>query len=288
MPAANYQVQLDVFSGPLDLLLFLVRRDEIALPDLSLERLTAQYVEFLEANAAALRDLDTAGDFIAVAAQLLYLKSRQLLPPDELPADDAGADDAALDDPRWELIRQLLEYKRFKEAAAALAQRESARLDLFTRPPAAADADAHAALAAAAAQGSGGLALEELSTLDLLNAFHRLLRRLTATRRTGGRSAREIYEERFTVADKIDELLRRLESLEWTAGAGASLAFEELFSPTAPRAEWVVTFLALLELVRMKKLRVMQEAGFGEIRLARKEGLPTAAAAVQGQADASG
>ena len=261
----DYQVQLDVFSGPLDLLLYLVRKDEIELYDLSLERLTTQYVGFLEQHAEALRDLDTAGDFIAVAAHLLYLKSRRLLPPDELPAEET-ADDAALDDPHWELIRQLLEYKKFKQAGLRLGEREGARLDLFTRPSAAAEADLQSLCSAA--DGAGGLLLGELSTLDLLNAFGRILQRLRDDRPA---AAREIYEERFTVGDKINELLRRTDELVWRVGAEASLSFEELFAAAVSRTEIVVTFLALLELVRLRRLRVAQPAGFQEIRIFRKD-----------------
>ena len=264
MPA-DYQVQLDVFSGPLDLLLYLVRKEEIELYDLSLERLTAQYVGFLENHAEALRDLDNAGDFIAVAAHLLYLKSRRLLPSDALPPEDA-ADDAMLDDPRWELIRQLLEYKKFKQAGFGLGAREGARLDLFSRPVAAAEADMQILNAAA---DSGELLLQELSTLDLLQAFGRILQRID--QRGGSEAAREIYEERFTVGDKIGELLRRTEELVWREGVGASLSFDELFVAAVSRTEVVVTFLALLELVRLKRLRVAQPAGFQEIRIFRKD-----------------
>ncbi len=264
MPA-DYQVQLDVFSGPLDLLLYLVRKNEIELFDLSLERLTAHYLGYLDMHAEALRDLDTAGDFIAVVAQLLYLKSRRVLPPDELPAEEA-ADDTMLDDPHWELIRHLLEYKKFKQASFTLGEREGARFDLFARPSEAAEADVKNA--AASGDGGGELLLGELSTLDLLSAFGRLLDRL---RESATDTTREIVAERFTVGDKIQELLRLTEELVWRAGPEASLSFDELFGAAATRTELVVTFLALLELVRLKRLRVAQPAGFQEIRIFRKE-----------------
>lgn len=270
MPA-DYQVQLDVFSGPLDLLLYLVRKDEIELFDLSLERLTAHYSGYLELHAEALRDLDTAGDFIAVVAQLLYLKSRRVLPPDELPAEDP-ADESALDDPHWELIRQLLEYKKFKQAGFSLGEREGARFDLFARPSEAAAADVKnaSALGGDGGGGTGGgeLLLGELSTLDLLSAFGRLLDRL---RESATDNAREIVAERFTVGDKIQELLRRTDELVWKEGPEASVSFDELFGAAASRTELVVTFLALLELVRLKRLRVAQPAGFQEIRIYRKD-----------------
>src|SRR5436189_5923132 len=113
----DYKVKLEVFEGPLDLLLYLIKRDEIDIYDISLERITKQYLEYLQAFKEL--NIDVAGEFIVMAANLLYIKSRSLLPVDQQPPEE----EAEEDDPRWELIRQLIEYKKFKEAAAQLHDR---------------------------------------------------------------------------------------------------------------------------------------------------------------------
>src|SRR5436305_8891047 len=114
----DYKVRLEIFEGPLDLLLYLVKRDEIDIYEISLERITRQYLEYLQAFKEL--NIDLAGEFVVMAANLIYLKSRSLLPVDQQPPDE----EAEEDDPRWELIRQLIEYKKFKEAAAELHVRE--------------------------------------------------------------------------------------------------------------------------------------------------------------------
>ena len=248
-PGVDYQVRLDIFEGPLDLLLYLVRKEEIELYELSLERLTRQYLDYLA--AAPRLDLDRAGDFIAMAAHLIYLKSRRLLPPDQqAPGDDAAEEE----DPRWELIRQLVEYKKFKDAAGYLQSVEGVRLDLFARPPGLPPEPGKEESAL-----SGAMALGDIGVFDLLNAFQKMLRRFE--RRDAARETRTvIFEENFTVADKIE----RLRSLVAQA-RGQPLAFTELFARAASRVEMVVTFLALLELVRLKRLRVVQSGAFEEV-----------------------
>src|SRR5947209_17698513 len=114
---ADYKVKLDVFEGPLDLLLYLITRDEIDIYDISLERITRQYLEYLQAFKEL--NIDVAGQLVVMASNLIYLKSRSLLPLDQQPPEE----DADEDDPRWELIRQLIGYKKFKEAATELQQR---------------------------------------------------------------------------------------------------------------------------------------------------------------------
>src|SRR5881227_1711360 len=123
----DYKVKLEVFEGPLDLLLYLIKRDEIDIYDISLERITKQYLEYLEAFKEL--NIDIAGEFIVMAANLIYLKSRSLLPADQQPPDE----EAEEDDPRWDLIRQLIEYKKFKEAAEQLHARELQWERVFTR-----------------------------------------------------------------------------------------------------------------------------------------------------------
>src|ERR1700755_1841572 len=124
---SDYKVRLEVFEGPLDLLLFLVKRDEIDIYEISLERITRQYLEYLQAFKEL--NIELAGEFVVMAANLLYWKSRSLLPVDQQPPDE----DADEGDPRWELIRQLIEYKKFKEAAGELHARELIQERIFTR-----------------------------------------------------------------------------------------------------------------------------------------------------------
>src|SRR5213078_16858 len=123
----DYKVKLEVFEGPLDLLLYLIKQDEIEIYDISLERITSQYLEYLQAFKEL--NIELAGEFIVMAANLIYLKSRSLLPLDQQPPEE----DAGEEDPRWELIRQLIEYKKFKEAATQLHDRARDQERIFTR-----------------------------------------------------------------------------------------------------------------------------------------------------------
>src|SRR5881394_4572148 len=123
----DYKVKLEIFEGPLDLLLYLIKRDEIDIYDISIERITGQYLEYIQAFKEL--NIDVAGEFIVMAANLIYLKSRSLLPADQQPPEE----DSEEDDPRWDLIRQLIEYKKFKEAAADLHLRELEQERIFAR-----------------------------------------------------------------------------------------------------------------------------------------------------------
>src|SRR5437879_7834682 len=157
----DYKVKLEVFEGPLDLLLYLIKRDEIDIHDISIERITRQYLEYLQAFKEL--NIDIAGEFIVMAANLIYLKSRSLLPVDQQPPDE----EAEEDDPRWDLIRQLIEYKKFKEAAAHLHVRELAQERIFSR-------DGGLATAIAAAP----LRLGEVGIFQLINAFQNVIKRV--------------------------------------------------------------------------------------------------------------
>jgi len=238
----DYKVKLEVFEGPLDLLLYLIKRDEVDIYDISIERITTQYLEYMDAFQVL--NIDLAGEFIVMAANLLYIKSRTLLPKDLQMADE----DAEEEDPRWELIRQLIEYKKFKEAASQLRNREALQEQLFPRFPAVPD------LAAAEP-----LLIEEVGIFDLINAFQKILKRLE---KQAPENLREIFEENHTVSDKIDYLLQ-------ITGSAVPVRFEECFAEAASRSEIVVTFLALLELIRLKQLRVRQDGAFAEIWIER-------------------
>jgi len=240
---SEYKVRLEAFEGPLDLLLYLVKKDEVDIYDISIERLTAQYLEYL--GTFEVLQIEVAGEFLVMAATLLYIKSRTLLPKDQQPPEDEEDEE----DPRWELIRQLIEYRKFKEAAAHLRDKEELQAALFPR---AVPLDPkHAPVF------NDNLLLGDVGILDLINAFQRALKRLPVEEKPG-----EIREETYTVTDRIQHLMRIIER-------GASLKFDELFGEASTRSELVITFLALLELIRMKQFRVRQEEQFGEIWLDR-------------------
>ena len=149
----DYKVKLEIFEGPLDLLLYLIKRDELDIYDISIERITRQYLEYLQAFKEL--NIDVAGEFIVMAANLLYIKSRSLLPVDQQPPEE----EAEEDDPRWELIRQLIEYKKFKEAAAQLHDRALEQENTFVRG------------GISTSEGVRPLLLGEVGIFQLINAF---------------------------------------------------------------------------------------------------------------------
>ena len=237
----DYKVKLEVFEGPLDLLLYLIKRDEVDIYDISIERITKQYLSYLDAFQVL--NIELAGEFIVMAANLLYIKSRTLLPVEQQMAEE----DAEEDDPRWELIRQLIEYKKFKEAASLMRDQEAMQENLFARVPVTPDL-----------APSENLLVDEVGIFDLIHAFQKILKRLEKK----PEDLREIFAENFTVSDKIDHVLRLTSS-------GVPIRFEELFADAAGRTEIVVTFLAMLELIRLKQLRVRQESMCTEIWIDR-------------------
>jgi segregation and condensation protein A len=235
---SDYKVKLEIFEGPLDLLLYLVKRDEIDIYDISLERITRQYLEYLQAFKEL--KIDVAGEFVAMAANLIYLKSRSLLPVDQQPPEE----DADEQDPRWDLIRQLIEYKKFKEAAAELDLRALRQERIFAREGASAPAI------------DQPLRLGEVGIFQLINAFQNVIRRVEARQ-----NFQEIFGEHFTVSDKIDMILQRV-------GNGELVRFSDLFGAIVSRVEIVVTFLALLELIRLRQVRAIQKNLFDDIEIA--------------------
>ncbi len=236
---SEYKVKLEIFEGPLDLLLYLIKKDELDIYEISLERITRQYLEYLQAFKEL--NIDVAGEFVVMAANLIYLKSRSLLPVDQQPPEE----DAEEDDPRWDLIRQLIEYKKFKEAAAQLQVRQLEQERIFVREP----NGMEPVLAAP-------LRLGEVGIFQLINAFQTVLKRLDARE-----NLQEIFGEHYTVSDKIEWILQRV-------GDGVPLRFSELFATMASRVEIVVTFLALLELIRLHQVSARQTDPFDEIEIA--------------------
>ena len=237
----EYKVQLEVFEGPLDLLLYLIRREEVDIYDIPIERITTQYVQYLD--LMRMLDLNVAGDFLVMAATLMMIKSRMLLPPEERPVLEEEEEE----DPRWDLVRQLVEYKKFKDAAIFLETLEEEREGIFGR-----EGD-HLAL-----EQKPDVALHDVSLFDLLTVFNEALKRVSQE------DLREIFAERFTVADKIEAIVQRLQRED-------RISFVSLFDHMASRHEIVCTFLAVLELIRLRQIRAVQEQVFGDILVARAD-----------------
>ncbi len=241
----NYKVKLDIFEGPLDLLLYLIRKDEVDVLDVNIERVTKQYITYID--TFKMLNIDLAGEFIVMAANLMYLKSRTLLPRPVQPPDE----DAEEEDPRWELIRQLIEYKKFKDAAGFLARRQMQMENVFPAVP-------EVPLSAQTVTPSG---LPEMGIFDLIRAFQKVLVRF---QKEDIAMMHEIVDDKFTVSDKIDALLR-------TVLPGEQIVFLSLFQEATSRDEVIVTFVALLELIKLRQFRVTQNHLLGEITLYRNE-----------------
>jgi segregation and condensation protein A len=198
---------------------------------------------------------DVAGEFMVMGATLMYIKSRMLLPQDQQISDpEAPADEL---DPRWDLIRQLVEYKKFKEAAEHLHTKEVLQESLYTRQQSTLGFEL---------PSEENTVLGEVSIFDLLNAFNKVLKRADQAE-----NLQEIFEDRYTVSDKIDFILKLTAMEERTT-------FARLFEGMASRTEIIVTFLAILELIRLKQLRVAQAESFGEIDIVRVKEDPATSA----------
>lgn len=239
---AEYKVQFDVFEGPLDLLLYLVKKQEVDIWEVNLTKLATEFIEYVDLMREF--DLEVAGEFLVMAATLMYIKSRELLPVDQQVKTEGDEDDEA--DPRWELIRKLVEYKKFKDAAGQLQELETRQEHVFVRQPPKPEFEPEEP-----ANRS------DASIFDLINAVNAVLKRFNARDET-----RDIFEDKWSVSEKI-ELLRNL------SDSRARLTFSELFSDATSRTEVVVTFLALLELIRMRQLVCVQSDVFGEIAIER-------------------
>jgi segregation and condensation protein A len=233
------KVQLEIFEGPLDLLLYLVRKEEVDIYEVNLTKMATQFIEYVRLMKEL--DLDIAGEFLVMAATLMYIKSRELLPKNQQPDMPEEEEE---EDPRWELIRQLVEYKKFKDAAARLQEREHLQEQIYARVP-----------------GRPDFAVEpanvrpEVSIFDLVNAVNSVLKRFGQREQS-----RDVFEDKWTVSEKIEMIGTLLRERN-------RLLFSELFETAMHRTEIIVTFLALLELIRMKQLRVAQEEAFSEIEI---------------------
>ena len=241
----DYRVRLDIFEGPLDLLLYLIKKDEVDIYDISIERVTKQYMAYID--AFKMLNIELASEFIVMAATLMYIKSRTLLPK----AVVEGQEDEEEDDPRWDLIRQLVEYKKFKDAAGFLGRREWENAQVYAGLPLIEEVEDE--------EPEEPTPLPDVGIFDLIRAFQRILKRFDEKTELG-----EIVDDRFTVTDKIDYLLEHV-------APGESLNFLSLFESASTRDEVIVTFVALLELIKLRHFSVEQADALGDIVLLRNE-----------------
>jgi segregation and condensation protein A len=253
---SEYKVKFEVFEGPLDLLLYLIKKQEVDIYEVNLTQLATQFIEYIE--VMRMLDLEIAGEFLVMASTLMYIKSRELLPVDQQVKAEGEEDD---EDPRWELIRQLVEYRKFKDAAAQLQQLEERQGDVFRRE-------------APKPVFESEPAKPDVSVFDLINAVNTILKRFTD--REG--EARDIFEDKWTVSEKIELLAK-------TMASRPRLRFSELFDGVTSRTEVVVTFLAMLELIRLKQIVCVQQDHFAEIEIIKSEPpAPTIPAEIPDQA----
>lgn len=236
----NYRVQLEGFEGPLDLLLYLIKKEEMSIYDIPIAHITEQYLEYMRMMEEL--DIAVAGEFLVMAATLIHIKTKMLLPRDPI-AEAAGEE---LEDPRQELVEQLLEHQRYKAAAEFFHSRMILERESFARP----------------------LAPEEkenveisVGVFDLLTAFRDVFLRAQALMEI------EIARDEVTLAEKLAEVHALIE-------ASDAVNVRELFERSRSKRELVITFLAILELVKEQKIRIVQSDVFGEIEARKREAAP--------------
>jgi len=235
----DYPVRLQNFEGPLDLLLHLIRKHELNVYDIPIALVTQQYLEYLDLMQEM--NLDIAGEFLVMAATLIHIKSRTLLPRPDPTQDDPE------EDPREALVRRLLEHQKYKAAAELLHEKEIERSAQWGRPDG----------RLAGVVGEPPEPEIEVDLFSLMAAFRQVLERARH------RPVVVLPPERISIEDRIEQLLQRLSETD-------ACGFEELFIDVATRSGMIVTFLALLEMIRMKYIRVFQQANFGPIRVYKR------------------
>jgi segregation and condensation protein A len=240
----QYHVRLAEFDGPIELLLHLIRKHEYDIYDIPISEITRQYLETLELMKEL--NLNVAGEFLFMAATLIHIKSRMLLPP---PHED-GTEDEPFEDPRAQLVARLLEYQKYKEAAQLLHQKQTIRSAMWLRP----DSAAQPFLGQ---KEDSSEEFVEVDLFELVSAFREVLER--------ARRRKDFTIERYRVS--LEEMIERLKV---KIQPGASITFEQLFEDAVTRGMLIVTFLALLELVRLRVLRLYQRKSFGTIHVMRR------------------
>jgi len=233
----SYKVKLDIFEGPLDLLLYLIKKEEVNIYDIPIAKILDQYLKYLE--LMKLLDLSIAGEFIVMAATLMQIKSKMLLPAESVPQEELEE----LTDPRADLVKRLLEYQQFKEAAMQLRQKEIYRKEQFTRK--------------IKDDGDGGPYFEA-SLFDLITAFSKALKDVPKE------LFYEVIKDEVTVEDKIHDILHELL-------VRPKIVLTELFEKAKNKLEIIVVFMSVLELIRLKEILVVQKNIFGEIIIIRNQ-----------------
>ncbi len=231
----TYQIKLPIFEGPLDLLLHLIKEHEINIYDIPIAFITQQYLEYIE--LLKILNLEIAGEFLVMASTLIHIKSRTLLPKSEVTID--AEEDG--EDPREELVRKLLEYKKYKEAAGLLRDKEMAYKNVFMRRADNELLDADELLI-------------EVSIFDLLTAFKNVVKNIKSS------DSFEISVDEVSVTERINYIMEAL-------GNSPYILFESLFADMTRKMELIATFLALLELIRLKLIKIQQTKRFGTIRI---------------------
>ncbi len=232
----SYSVKLDQFEGPLDLLIHLIKRNEVNIYDIPIALITAQYLEYLMLIREL--DLDVAGEFLVMAATLIHIKSRMLLPRSDPTQEDPE------EDPREALVRRLLEHQRYRQAAELLHERETLREAQWLRP------DGRVAPLA----GEEYEPELEVDLFSLMAAFKSVLDRAKQ------RPQVALPAEQIPIETRIEQLLTRLSETQ-------ACGFEDLFEDVTSKGDMIVTFIALLEMIRLRLIRVFQAGSFGPIRI---------------------
>ncbi|MCK9275365.1 MAG: segregation/condensation protein A [Syntrophales bacterium] len=229
-----YQIKLDVFEGPLDLLLYLIRKHEIDIYDIPISLITSQYMAYIEEMKSL--NLDLAGEYLLIAATLLHIKSRMLIPAHE-------EEEAEEEDPRAELVKQLVEYRTFKEAALNLGAVKLLGRDVFARN-----------MVDEACSGGSDRPIREIGIFDLVEAFRNVLAF------AGEDIEMEVDLEKFSLSQRINEIMEELNQRK-------AVTFEELLGTKRNRKGIIYTFLALLELMKLRMARAFQADSYGPIRI---------------------
>ncbi len=237
----RYPVRLDVFEGPLDLLLHLIKKHEIDIHDIPIALVTQQYLVYL--GMVEEMQLDLAGEFLVMAATLIHIKSRTLLPRPAPEQEDPE------EDPREALVRRLIEHQRFKAAAELLHERETVRSAQWGRPD--------ERIATLAGEGLDEEPELEVDLFSLMTAFRAVVERAKQRPRI------VLPMEQMSIEERIEQLLARLSDSD-------AVGFEDLFEGSHRRADFIITFLALLEMIRLRIVRVFQSSAFGPIRVYRR------------------